>query len=128
MAYQLTQQHPKKRAFITGGGGGLGRALALALANDGWTVGITDIKNEALAESKQLIEAAGGKAFTYQFDVSKREEYKKAFDEFIASTGGIDVLINNAGIGINQSFETTTNLMASLIMAAFSSCCSFSAS
>ncbi|MBS1613032.1 MAG: SDR family NAD(P)-dependent oxidoreductase, partial [Bacteroidetes bacterium] len=99
MAYQLTQQHPKKRAFITGGGGGLGRALALALANDGWTVGITDIKSEALAESKQLIEAAGGKAFTYQFDVSKREEYKKAFDEFIASAGGIDVLINNAGVG-----------------------------
>lgn len=99
MAYQLTQQHPKKRAFITGGGGGLGRALALALAKDGWSVGVTDIKAEALAESKQLIEAAGGKAFTYQFDVSKREEYKKAFDEFIASAGGIDVLINNAGVG-----------------------------
>lgn len=77
MAYTLSQKHSKKRAFITGAGGGLGRGLSLALAKDGWTIGITDLKEEALAESKKLIEAAGGKAHTYQFDVSKREDYKK---------------------------------------------------
>lgn len=99
MAYKLSQKHTRKRAFITGGGGSLGRALAIALANDGWTIGITDIKDEALAESKKLIEQAGGKAFTYQFDVANRHEYKKAFDDFIANTGGIDLLINNAGVG-----------------------------
>lgn len=99
MAYKLSVKHPKKRAFITGGGGGLGRALALKLAADGWTIGIADIKDEGLAESKKLIEAAGGKALTYKFDVSKREEFRTSFFEFLEAAGGIDVLINNAGVG-----------------------------
>jgi short-subunit dehydrogenase len=99
MAYKLSVKHTSKRAFITGGGGGLGRAIALKLASDGWTVGISDISEKGLAESKQLIEQAGGKALTFQFDVSKREDYKKAFDEYISQTSGIDLLINNAGVG-----------------------------
>ncbi len=99
MAYKLSEKHQKKRAFITGGGGGLGRALSLALAKDGWTIGITDIKEEALAESKKLIEDAGGKVFTYKFDVSKKEDYKTAFDDFVSKAGGLDLLINNAGVG-----------------------------
>jgi short-subunit dehydrogenase len=57
------------------------------------------LKAEALEESKKLIEDAGGKAYTYQFDVSKKEDYKKAFDDYIAKTGGLDLLINNAGVG-----------------------------
>ncbi len=99
MAYKISEKYPAKRAFITGGGGGLGRALSLKLASYGWTIGITDIKAEGLAESAQLIEKAGGKAFTYQFDVSKKEEFKKAFDDFISKNKGIDLLINNAGVG-----------------------------
>jgi short-subunit dehydrogenase len=99
MKYKLTAKHSKKRAFITGGGGGLGRALALALANDGWTIGITDIKAEALAESKQLMEQAGGKVFTYQFDVAKKADYETAFNDYLKQAGGIDLLINNAGVG-----------------------------
>jgi short-subunit dehydrogenase len=99
MSYKITTQHLSKRAFITGGGGGLGRALALKLAGDGWTIGITDIKEEGLVESKSLIEKAGGKAHTFVFDVAKREDYKTAFDRYIALVGGIDLLINNAGVG-----------------------------
>lgn len=99
MAYAISQKHNNKRAFITGGGGGLGRALSVALAKDGWTIGITDIKQEGLDESKKLIEGAGGKALTYKFDVASREEYKSAFGSFLISAGGIDLLINNAGVG-----------------------------
>jgi short-subunit dehydrogenase len=99
MSYKLTQKHPDKCAFITGAGGGLGRAFCLALAKDGWTIGIADIKDEALAESKQLIEAAGGKAHLYKFDVAKKDDYKTAFDDYLSKTNGIDLLINNAGVG-----------------------------
>lgn len=124
MAYKITAQQAGKRAFITGAGGGLGRALSLKLAADGWTIGITDIKDEGLAESKKLIEQAGGKALTYKFDVSKREEYKNAFDDYLAKTGGIDLLINNAGVGDgglfgeygldNWDWITGINLMAAV--------------
>ena len=99
MRYRLSEKYSKKRAFITGGGGGLGRALSVALANDGWTIGITDIKEEGLAESKKLVEKAGGKAYVYQFDVSRKDDYKNAFNDFISNTGGLDLLINNAGVG-----------------------------
>ncbi|MCS6935650.1 MAG: SDR family NAD(P)-dependent oxidoreductase [Chitinophagales bacterium] len=99
MTYTLTQKHPARRAFITGGGGGLGRALAVELAKDGWTVGITDINDTGLQESRALIEQAGGKALTYRFDVANRYEYEKSFSDFIAQAGGIDLLINNAGVG-----------------------------
>ncbi len=99
MAYQLSKQFPKKRAFITGGGGALGKAFALHLAKEGWAVGITDINDAALESAKKEIEAAGGKCFTYKFDVADKHQYKTAFDDFVAKNGGIDFLVNNAGVG-----------------------------
>jgi len=99
MPYAISLQQPNKRAFITGAGGGLGRALALKLAGDGWTVGITDISEAGLAESAKLIEVAGGKALTYKFDVSDEAAYEAAFSSYLNTTGGIDLLINNAGVG-----------------------------
>ena len=99
MSYQLSNLYPKKRAFITGGGGALGKSFATHLAKDGWNIGITDISAQALEAAKQTVETNGGKAFTYQFDVSDKAAYKKAFDDFVAKNNGIDLLINNAGIG-----------------------------
>lgn len=99
MAYKLTERFAGKRAFITGAGGGLGLALSTALAKEGWTIGMTDINQQALESAAKVIAGAGGKAFTYKFDVSKKEEYKTAFDDFIKNAGGIDLLINNAGVG-----------------------------
>jgi NAD(P)-dependent dehydrogenase (short-subunit alcohol dehydrogenase family) len=99
MAYKISENLKGKRAFITGAGGGLGRALSLKLAADGWTIGISDIKQEQVDETAGLINSAGAKALTYQFDVSKKEDYKKAFDDFILEVKSIDLLINNAGVG-----------------------------
>lgn len=97
--YQLSKLYPARRAFITGGGGSLGKSFAKLLAKDGWTVGATDISDKALEEARRAIESAGGKCHTYQFDVSDKVAYKKAFDDFTSKCGGVDLLINNAGIG-----------------------------
>ena len=104
MAYKISKIHPGKRAFITGAGSGLGRALCLKLAKDNWTIGITDIKKTGLLETSKLIKQAGGKAYTYQFDVSDKVAYKKAFDHFVLKAGGLDIIINNAGVGDSGSF------------------------
>lgn len=99
MAHKLSSRFPQKRAFITGGGGALGKAFSGILAKDGWQIGITDVNEEALEKACQEIEAAGGKCLTYKFDVSDKTAYKQAFDDFVAKTGGLDVIINNAGVG-----------------------------
>lgn len=99
MTYQLSQQYPSRRVFITGGGGALGRALATLLSRDGWTVGITDISSVALDTTQKEIEASGAKCFAYQFDVSNKVAYKNAFDDFAAKNNGLDLIINNAGVG-----------------------------
>jgi NAD(P)-dependent dehydrogenase (short-subunit alcohol dehydrogenase family) len=124
MRYKLSEIHIHKRAFITGGGSGLGRALSVALAADGWALGITDIKEEGLYESAKLIELAGGRAYAYHFNAADKNDYKKAFDDFISKTGGLDILINNAGVGDSGLFGdydlehwdwiTGVNLMASV--------------
>jgi len=104
-ALKLTDRYPSKRAFITGAGSGLGRALSLILAADGWTIGISDISTPSVLESKAQIETKGGKAIEYTFDVSKRDTYKQAFSDYISKTGGIDLLINNAGVGDGGLFD-----------------------
>jgi len=103
--YQLSKKYPLKRAFITGAGSGLGKAIALLLAKEGWTIGITDINPTPLEATKKEIEAAGGKAFNYVFDVSKRAQYETAATDFLANNGGIDLLINNAAVGDGGLFE-----------------------
>lgn len=102
---KLTSRYPSKRAFITGAGSGLGRELALLLAADGWTIGITDINPAGAAASKEQIEAKGGKAHEYTFDVSNKTAYKEAFSDYLSKTGGIDLLINNAGVGDGGLFD-----------------------
>ena len=90
-----------KYALVTGGSRGLGRAVCLKLAVQGWPVVINYQSNAAAAEeTKRLIEEQGGQAELLRFDVSKKEEVEVAFDQWEASHEAdyIAVLVNNAGI------------------------------
>lgn len=96
--WQLSQRYPRKRAFITGAASGLGEALCLALARDGWTLGMADMRPDALAGAADRVRAAGGKPLAYDLDVTDRARYAAVVEEFLGTAGGIDLLVNNAGV------------------------------
>ncbi len=103
--YKLSEIYPLKRAFITGAASGLGKTLCLELARDGWTIGICDLDPEKLALTKREIEGAGGRAIDFSLDVADKDKYEQVANEFISRTKGIDLLINNAGVGDGSPFE-----------------------
>jgi NADP-dependent 3-hydroxy acid dehydrogenase YdfG len=105
MKYELTRQHPGKRAFITGAASGLGKEFSKALAQDGWTLGIADINPEQLAVAAAEFEALGARTISFELDVSDRNRYQTVANDFLAKAGGIDLLFNNAGVGDGGLFE-----------------------
>jgi len=83
-----------KIAVITGGGSGIGRAIAALFAKQGAIVHIIEINSANAAEILEEITNSGGKAYSYSCDVSKQEEVKSVFEK----VGKVDILVNNAGI------------------------------
>lgn len=96
---KLAARFPDRRAFITGAATGLGYALALDLVADGWLVGINDSDADRLALAEQQLRALGGKVLAFSFDVASETDYRRAAGAFLSAAGGIDLLINNAGLG-----------------------------
>jgi len=87
-----------KNAIITGAGRGIGRAIAIALANEGVNVGLLARSEEHLQEVVKETEAQGVKAVFATADISSNEEVTKAIHSLTSELGTIDILINNAGI------------------------------
>ncbi|WP_067149250.1 3-ketoacyl-ACP reductase [Pseudotamlana agarivorans] len=87
-----------KKAIITGGSRGLGKATALAFAHEGIDVAITGRNEKLLKETVAEIEALGVRATYAAFDVGNYEDVKVAIKELIETLGGVDILVNNAGI------------------------------
>jgi 3-oxoacyl-[acyl-carrier protein] reductase len=95
--------------LVTGGSRGIGAAIAKRLAADGASVAITYSKGaDAAGAVVSEIEQAGGKALAIQADAADAEAVKDAVEKTVAAFGGIDVLVNNAGIAIPKKFEDTT--------------------
>lgn len=88
-----------KVALITGASKGIGKACAIRLAKDGYTVVINYSSSDAAAtQTLEQIEADGGQGMTYKADVSKLAEVKQMVRDVFKAYGRIDVLVNNAGI------------------------------
>ena len=87
-----------RRAVVTGGAQGIGRAIALKLASLGATVVVVDLNAEGAADVASEIEGAGGAATSRALDVSDPEGVASAFKEILDDLGGIEILVNNAGI------------------------------
>jgi NAD(P)-dependent dehydrogenase (short-subunit alcohol dehydrogenase family) len=88
----------QKRALVTGAGSGFGRALSLGLARRGYSVAATDIVLPAAEETAELVAKAGGKARAARVDVTRAEDLEAAAGRFFSEWGGVDLLINNAGV------------------------------
>jgi 3-oxoacyl-[acyl-carrier protein] reductase len=98
-----------KVALVTGGSRGIGLAVARGLVADGVNVAVTGRSEAHLSAARPKIEAAGpGSVETLQADVREYEDVKRAIDATVARFGGLDILINNAGIGIFGEIASMT--------------------
>ena len=93
-----------KQAVITGGGSGIGKGIAETFAKQGAVVHIIELNEANAIETVTAIETAGGKAFLHVCDVSDQLGVKKVFE----SIGGLDILVNSAGIAHIGKADTTS--------------------
>lgn len=94
----MTQLVQGKVGLVTGAGSGIGRAGALALAENGARVMVSDVDETAGRETVQLIVDAGGEASFFECDVSKEEQVKALVDATVSTFGALDFAFNNAGM------------------------------
>lgn len=99
----------RKIAAVTGGGHGIGRAIALAFAQEGYGVSIADIHEEAGLETIKLLQAYTEHVIFTKVDVSKEDEVRQWIKRTVSDLGGIHVLVNNAGIMHNADVLDLTS-------------------
>ena len=84
-------------ALVTGGGGGIGRAISLALAADGRSVAVGDLNSDAATATAAAIEESGARGMAVELDITEAASVEAAVERVGASLGPVDVLVNNAG-------------------------------
>lgn len=89
---------PKKVALVTGAGSGIGRAIAIQLINDGYSMVLAGRRREALEETAQLSAVEDGRVLVFPSDVANFEDVAALFEATDARFGRLDLLFNNAGV------------------------------
>jgi NAD(P)-dependent dehydrogenase (short-subunit alcohol dehydrogenase family) len=97
-----------KVAVITGAGSGIGRATAVAFARHGAELVIADIRDDRLDEVSALIRKEGAGVLAKRVDVSRRDEVEALARFVMAERSHVDILCNNAGVGVGGGFEETS--------------------
>jgi 3-oxoacyl-[acyl-carrier protein] reductase len=91
-------------AVVTGGGSGIGRAIALGYAREGAQVAVLDANADAAAETAKAITGAGGKATSFMLDVTERDKCREVAAQVGEKIGRVSILVNNAGINRRNAF------------------------
>ena len=89
----------RKRAIVTGAGGGIGQGIAVELGKNGYDVAVHCFSSpEGAEETCRCVEASGGRAKVFRGDLSKVADVKRLFDEGVRWLGGLDLYVNNSGV------------------------------
>ena len=95
--WQAKRALAERIALVTGGGGGIGRAISLALAAEGRAVAVADLREDAAAAVAEEVERASGTALAVALDVTDGDSVGAAVERVGAELGPVDILVNNAG-------------------------------
>ncbi len=96
-----------KRAIVTGAGSGIGRAIAIRLSEEGARVALADLDREAAEGVASEIGEAGGETLVVKTDVTRAADVEALVGEVVRGWGGLDIMVNNAGVGVAGTAPVT---------------------
>jgi 3-oxoacyl-[acyl-carrier protein] reductase len=105
---QLSRSVAGLTVVVTGAASGMGRATALVFAAEGARVAVTDYSAEGAQAVAAEIVANGGTAKAWRLDVADRDDIKAVIDDIAGHFGGLDIIINNAGISVRVAIDDET--------------------
>ena len=105
-----------KRTIVTGAGSGIGRAIALRLSAEGARVLLADLDEEAAGAVAAEVGEAGGEALVHKTDVTKAPDVEALVGLAVSEWGGLDVMVNNAGVGVAGMATTTAEREYEFVM------------
>ena len=98
-----------RTAVVTGAGNGIGRAIAVSLAKRGCHLALADIDEDGMVNTAELTRASGVRVSRHRLDVADRVAVAQFPDIVAAEHGGVDVLVNNAGVAVGGTFEQVSD-------------------
>ena len=97
-----------KVAAVTGASSGIGRSLAINLAMEGCSVAMADVNKPGLLQTAAMIKNPAVRKSTHAVDVVSRDEVYRFAESVVAEHGKVDIVINNAGVGLAETLEDVT--------------------